>query len=72
MKSKNLLISGVMVIAALVVIAGYLMFNMSIPSVFDEDEVTTEELDDLIAELEMLDDIESELNLDDEDLDIDI
>lgn len=72
MKSKKIFICGVLVIAVFAVIAGYIMFYMSTPSVFYDDEVTTEELDDLLAELEMLDDIESELNLDDEDFDIDI
>lgn len=68
MLSKKLIIVGVLAVIAIAGIAGYLIQSMS-PSTVDED-VTPEEIDELLDDLENLDDIESELDLGEEDLDI--
>ena len=68
MKSKKLIL-GVFAILAIAVIAGFLFTSM-IPSTAEEN-VTSEEIDELLDDLEDLKDIESELDFDD-DLDIDI
>ena len=68
MKSKKVIL-GVLAIMAIAVIAGFLLPSM-IPSTAEED-VTSEEIDELLDDLEDLDDIESELDFGDEDLDID-
>ena len=68
MKSK-MLILGVLAIIAITTIAAFLIPSM-IPSTMEED-VTSEEIDELLDDLEDLDDIESELDFGEEDLDID-
>jgi len=70
MKAKKPFIAIVILsIIAIASITGYLMVSMT-PSTVDDD-VTSEEIDGLLDDLENLDDIESELNIDEEDLDID-
>jgi len=70
MKAKKPFIAVViLLIIAIASITGYLMISMT-PSTVDDD-VTSEEIDDLLGDLENLDDIESELTLDEADLNID-
>ena len=70
MRSKKLLIGCIVATLAIASMAGYLIFSMNIPPVVEDDDVTSEEIDELLDYLEALDDIESELELDDWDLDI--
>jgi hypothetical protein len=68
MKSKLLLIAGVLAIIAIAGIGGFMIVSIT-PSSGEED-VPLEEINGLLDDLETLDDIESELNLEEEDLDI--
>ena len=69
MQSKKLVIVGVLAIIAIASITGYLMVSMT-PSTVNDD-VTSEEINGLLNDLGNLDGIESELNLNEADLNID-
>ena len=68
MKSKKLIL-GVCAIIAIAVIAGFLIQSMTPSTAVDD--VTSEEIDELLDDLEDLEDIELELDFGEEDLDID-
>ena len=69
MRAKKLLIGGIVAILAIAGIVGYLIVSTNI-SPAGEDDYSFEEIDEILGDLEGLGDIETELQLEDWDLDI--